>query len=253
VRHADRKTQTTKDLAKPWAAFPSHDARTTLLLDDSALKAHIHPHNHLCVREYLAETRKCDLRVWRAINFPEPKHNFSVPDRDQPGDLEEVLEVAENNVKPKSKCEFKKKPKQTPSLFRSAPAEGAAPPPWVLASGKYDETLLAVIGILETLKTQQDVAHWIRAGELLAGYNASDQTKDDTEQLPPSAESLVSQITALTLNRNLNLPQAQELWFNNEGAVSHWVDRGLHALEALHIDVDVGIHGEVPPAHRLWT
>ena len=95
---ADRKTQTTKDLAKPWAALPlrssgdpsdsgagtptteprpvsspfvneaqpqpqAHSAHTTLLLDDSLLKAHLQPWNHLCIREYDAGRRSADLAL----------------------------------------------------------------------------------------------------------------------------------------------------------------------------------------------
>jgi len=84
---ADRKTQTIKDLAKPWAALPlqsssserstptapgpgshqsqsqAHSAHTTLLLDDSPLKAYLQPWNYLCIREYNAELRSADLAL----------------------------------------------------------------------------------------------------------------------------------------------------------------------------------------------
>ncbi|KAJ7707417.1 hypothetical protein B0H17DRAFT_517480 [Mycena rosella] len=106
-----QKTQTTKDLAKPWAFFaaldvprplspvytptssplssprqtsssalqppsssapahdddsmappaPPHGPETTLLVDDSPLKARLQPWNHLCVAEYAAPDRKRDL------------------------------------------------------------------------------------------------------------------------------------------------------------------------------------------------
>ncbi|KAJ6598297.1 hypothetical protein DFH09DRAFT_56582 [Mycena vulgaris] len=188
----NRKTQTTKDLETPWAAFPTHNARTTLLLDDSALKAHLHPHNHVCVREYLAETRAHDLMVWRS-----------------------TLLAGAMPEKPKKKA--KSQPKNPSGVSFLSPT-------------KYDETLLAVVGILDTLKTQTDVAGWIRGGGLLANPAAEVNTE---EAQPPSPDSLVPQMAALNL--------AQELWFNSEAAVSHWVGQGVHALEALQIAVDAGI------------
>lgn len=61
-----RKSQTTKDLSKPWASFHElhrHSAYTTLLLDDSPAKVRLQPYNHLCVPEYNAEIRNRDLSV----------------------------------------------------------------------------------------------------------------------------------------------------------------------------------------------
>src|ERR1700730_18565613 len=95
----DTKTQTTKDLTKPWALLPldssssppepysnppdtisspdadqpepqqteqrqAHSAKTPLLLDDSSLKAHLQPYNHVCIREYVASLRGKDLEVF---------------------------------------------------------------------------------------------------------------------------------------------------------------------------------------------
>ena len=90
--YIDKKTQTTKDLAKPWAQIPSlisnqsqpenpdsevdaesdnhpsipqqhHSALTTILMDDSPLKAVLQPWNHLCVSEYVSERRKLDVEI----------------------------------------------------------------------------------------------------------------------------------------------------------------------------------------------
>ncbi|PPR05041.1 hypothetical protein CVT24_010187 [Panaeolus cyanescens] len=102
-----QKTQTTKDLAKPWAeisalrpsaavssrgtsvppppsspvaseaaveletdvASQSHSAHTTLLMDDSPLKAILQPFNHLCISEYTNEMRKNDLTILEIQNL----------------------------------------------------------------------------------------------------------------------------------------------------------------------------------------
>ncbi|KAF7312448.1 FCP1-like proteiny domain-containing protein [Mycena indigotica] len=136
-----QKTQTTKDLSKPWAFFnpiktppptvvvyredggryspsvdvyastsspavpPSslpitlevegeeeeienkqypHSAETTLLVDDSPLKARLQPWNHLCVAEYDAETRKRD-RASAGLQ-PDPQSTVEIiaePDQEQ--------------------------------------------------------------------------------------------------------------------------------------------------------------------------
>ncbi|KAK7052137.1 phosphoprotein phosphatase [Favolaschia claudopus] len=206
----NKKTQTTKDLARPWAAFTEHSAQTTLLLDDSARKAHLHPHNHVCVREYVQEIRQHDVKVWASTNTNSPKD--AAPKKQR---------------KPKSKSK-----KAAPDLAVSVDSSVKAPPAWFVSAAKYDETLLAVVGILETIKDQPDVAQWIAGGGLLAAevkHAVVGQAQADSA----AADSLTSQMAALSL--------AQELWFNNEWTVSYWVGRGVHTLQALQIPVSAGI------------
>ncbi|KAJ7769679.1 hypothetical protein DFH07DRAFT_915121 [Mycena maculata] len=205
------KTQTTKDLEKPWAAFPEHSARTTLLLDDSVRKAHLHPNNHVCVREYLQETRMRDVELWKNRKLS-----------------------AGASKRQKQAKQAKAKSKKMQGADLSAPLD--ALPAWVLSSSKYDETLLAVIGILETIKAQPDLADWIRGGGLLKETPGQLAEQAQTSR-PPSPDALASQMATMTL---------QELWFNSEVTVGHWVAEGLHALEALQIDVVVGIHTDPP-------
>ncbi|KAJ7705551.1 hypothetical protein B0H17DRAFT_1038291 [Mycena rosella] len=208
-----RKTQTTKDLRTPWGAFPAHDVRTTVLLDDSVRKAHLHPNNHVCVLEYLQETRARDLVVWQTSEFG--------------GALSE---------KPKKKRRSNKKQSVSAedAVLDSAVHLASAPPT------KYDETLLAVVGILETLKTEGNVAEWMRGGGLLADTAAG----NTVEQMDKSPDSLASQMAGLTV------AATQPLWFTSEPVVRHWVGVGVHALEALRIDVVPGIQGEISPARQ---
>ncbi|KZT59635.1 hypothetical protein CALCODRAFT_181240 [Calocera cornea HHB12733] len=61
----NRKVQTTKDLEKVWKNIPSpwdplFSALNTILLDDSPLKAHLQPHNHLPLIEYTVELLRRD-------------------------------------------------------------------------------------------------------------------------------------------------------------------------------------------------
>lgn len=84
-----RKSETTKDLAKPWSALhldsttsadsaQKHSALTTILVDDSPLKAKLQPYNHLCVREYAATTRGTDVAV-RDAEVLAARAKLSVP------------------------------------------------------------------------------------------------------------------------------------------------------------------------------
>ncbi|PBL03445.1 hypothetical protein ARMGADRAFT_866887, partial [Armillaria gallica] len=136
-----QKTQTTKDLAKPWTTLsfedgPSHEpapttepsrsayahsALTTLLLDDSPLKAQLQPWNHFCVPEYTAQIRGRDLSTRQR-------------ERDKPSS---DVQDAEGAVPQKKR----KKPKK--------------------ALG-YDQILLAVIGVLDTIKGESNVSGWMR-------------------------------------------------------------------------------------------
>ncbi|KAJ7182815.1 hypothetical protein C8R43DRAFT_13658 [Mycena crocata] len=208
-----RKTQTTKDLETPWKAFPKHSSHTTFLLDDSARKAHLHPYNHVCVREYIQETRTHDLAVWQKALGPAKPHK-------------------------------KIKAKKVRTL--PTPESESTPPPapdWFVSSDKYDETLLAVVGILEALKPQPDVAHWIRSGGLLlkdidAAGRIDVEATQNSRSRPPSPDTLLA-----TQMADLDLAQAQELWFDSEVTVGRWADQGIQALEALKIDVDPGIQG----------
>ncbi len=170
---SDQKTQTTKDLAKPWTALPllpdendqvsalsssedgpshsadepasttepsrsayAHSALTTLLLDDSPLKAQLQPWNHFCVPEYTAQIRGRDLSTRQR-------------ERDKPSsDVQDA-----EGVVPQKK---RKKPKK--------------------ALG-YDQILLAVIGVLDTIKGESNVSGWMRQCGLWNGVHEKDEEK----------------------------------------------------------------------------
>ncbi|KAF9494599.1 hypothetical protein BDN71DRAFT_977571 [Pleurotus eryngii] len=108
-----QKTQTTKNLETPWKHLQGsegvqHSASSTLLLDDSPLKARLQPLNHLCVKEYTSEMRLADLQV-----------------------------VSEDST-----------------------------PYDINAYYNLDLTLLAVIGALDAIKWESNVAGWVRSGGL---------------------------------------------------------------------------------------
>ncbi|KAJ7621320.1 hypothetical protein FB45DRAFT_928926 [Roridomyces roridus] len=218
----NKKIQTTKDLVKPWAAFPAHSARTTLLLDDSARKAHRHPYNHVCVRDYVEELWDHDRMVMVVQNAKTKATKLGENEASEPATLASPKKASK--PKSKSKADAKK-------------AADAPPPPpaWVLSSERHDETLLAVIGILDALKPQPDVNDWIRRGGL--------QPSPPSESESTSASELASQMAGLSVSASgtPDSHQAQVLWFDSETIMGHWVARGLRALEALQIEVDAGV------------
>lgn len=162
-----QKTVTTKDLSKPWKFLPlgfspaeldsTHDAElessstlhsalTTLLLDDSPHKAMLQPYNHVCIPEYDSTRRKLDL--------------------------DSLAAMAE------SQSQGYGEESEVPSVTLLGAAQVDTEP--------FDATLLAVVGILDEIKHQSNVAGWIRAGGLWGKGGSSHATTS------PSAASLLS-------------------------------------------------------------
>ena len=160
-----RKTPTTKDLHKPWkqlrpvsgpdkksvaeSSLPGdlsmsdqvlrHSARTTVLLDDSPRKAYLQPWNHVCLTEYDGAARHRDLKILQDTPQKMPK------ERIDNGTFDDVLHTTENlpSIAP---------PARTTELYQHS----------------FDTTLLAIIGILEAVKHETNVAGWIRGNGLRA-------------------------------------------------------------------------------------
>ncbi|KAI6014564.1 hypothetical protein PISMIDRAFT_672343 [Pisolithus microcarpus 441] len=175
-----QKTATTKDLSKPWQFLrldispdvvdletesstlnPTlHSALTTLLLDDSPHKAVLQPYNHVCIPEYDSPRRKLDLDALAV------------------GRLE--LRTESGSQLDYHRCE--------PGLRvnRQATWSDAAQ----VDTESLDPTLLAVVGILDEIKRQSNVAGWIRAGGLWGKGNNSHAAAS-----PSAASPLLSKQT----------------------------------------------------------
>ncbi|KAF7313897.1 Phosphoprotein phosphatase [Mycena chlorophos] len=184
-----KKTPTTKDLDIPWKSFPAHNAQTTLLLDDSLRKARAHrqPFNHICVPEYTSVSRRRDLAVLNASKSPSTLKGPSA---------------------------------LLASVRKNLPAAPDAPK-------LFDETLLAVVGILETLKTQADVARWIQDGGLAASIESA-----------PAETDLATQLSQLNIEAQAASPTQ---WFEREETVQRWAEQGRNALAALQIEAVAGV------------
>jgi hypothetical protein len=141
--------QTTKDLEKHWSTLPTspplHSAETTLLLDDSALKAHLQPYNHFCVPEYTQNLRNRDLSVKETIERRE--------ELAEEAHVEAQVQLESPSLNPESILFTKKKHKRKKCK----------------AGAGFDPTLIAVMGVLDEVKDQTNVAGWVRAGGLWAG------------------------------------------------------------------------------------
>lgn len=144
-----RKVQTTKDLEKRWSvsadALPQHSAETTLLLDDSTLKAHLQPYNHVCVMEYTQTLRDRDIRA-----------KYIVERREACVDGAAQVQLVFPGLAPESFQSAKRK--------RKRKRKGNA------SEARFDSVLVAVIGVLDEAKDQTNVAGWMRAGGLWAGH-----------------------------------------------------------------------------------
>lgn len=175
--NVDQKTQTTKDLAKPWSQLADglHSALTTILLDDSPLKARLQPYNHVCIPEYNGKARGKDLQSKSSVieKLEHVDSPLSIPDK-QSGQGSDIsvsspdTEVCDITAKPaKTDREIRRKEKKERKKLEKAATKAArqATPP----RGLFDETLLAVIGILDEIKQQKNVAAWIKHGGLWAG------------------------------------------------------------------------------------
>jgi hypothetical protein len=143
--------QTVKNLERLWEGLGTppngelpFSERDTILLDDSALKAHMQPYNHLIVPEYNGGMRRADLAALGQI-----RRNTS------PGP---------------------EKPRRADSS-----AEETVDEP------RVDQTLLAVMGILDEIAMQDNVCGWIRAGGLFADPSTAINKEPEAIAVPQAS------------------------------------------------------------------
>ena len=312
----DRKAQTTKDLEKPWAALglcpgfneevekeaeealQAHSARTTVLLDDSPLKAKLQPWNHICIREYVASMRQDDVACWESEERARERREEVAREVDGGGAADGTAEVKiqTNGANPaeggedgrhvadevggKNKRKRAKKKKNKVALISEDTSSSESFPTDRTRAPReprptYDPTLLAVIGVLDALKHESNIAGWIRAGRLRASATARDEENDiksdnpvpsspppailsapyddvrvtdghpkrrRIEPLGTSAESAID-VDQLEEGKEGGSSEEAELgqWYEDASVMSYWVNRGLKALEELGEEVVSGV------------
>ena len=151
---------------------PKFDERTTVLLDDSPLKAIYQPWNQIVIPEF-------DKAGFAASKQVVSSHSTLDPDDE-----------------------------------------------WM------DKILLAVIGILERLKTVTSVPAWIRGGGLTLDEDIASSFKGmsvgDNKTGEPTLESLPSHEDFVH-------------WFKARSVLEYWVGEGMKALQERGIEVDHGL------------
>ncbi|KAF8515564.1 hypothetical protein JB92DRAFT_2788887 [Gautieria morchelliformis] len=184
-----RKVQTVKDLEKCWSNLtdtsPSHTAETTLLIDDSARKAHLQPYSHIPVPEYTQNLRNRDLST--------KLHN----------------------------ARLSKKADQTYHLF--------------------DPTLIALVGVLDEIKEQTNVAGWIRADRLWSGYEPPRADCSSFELFADDKKDGIIETERGTPCGSSSDVASSQVWFDHQPCFQYWVDRGKRVVKALGIKLDHGV------------
>lgn len=120
----------------------------------------------------------------------------------------------------------------------------------------YDETLLAVIGVLDEVKLQRNVAAWVRAGGMWGPNTkaidavsetdtSAEQPQEKLDSSPPAGNDALSstdpQETAKDREDSPSDTSAPVMWFEHSPTVQFWAERGRKALEELRIRADHGI------------
>lgn len=142
-----KKSVTLKNLEQPWdflnAARPEgqhHSAATTLLLDDSTVKASLQPYNHLCVTEFDEAEAKRERQL---LELEQIRMRAHLPRPDE----------KENNRQ--------KRLRREEAAERAVLDENGEP-------RGHEDMLLAVIGVLDRIRHETNVANWIKNGGLWA-------------------------------------------------------------------------------------
>ncbi|KAL1749077.1 hypothetical protein HDZ31DRAFT_28396 [Schizophyllum fasciatum] len=250
------KTPTTKDLSKVWRAMERHSGKTTVLVDDSVLKAHLQPFNHLCLPEYTRQARAADLSVGAApaqSSSDKKKRKKQRKKKNQKKEQSVSMDPAANDVtelssrlqavsvaepverasglprregsrstakSPLRECFDTPTPDDTTTpaeLVHDAIAPGTVDP---RVPAGIDSALLAVTGVISTLKNVGDVARWFEEGHITR---------------PPRL------VEGGTGAKASNIDHGQALWFHDADIVRAWAQEGISVLDALGIEVAHGI------------
>lgn len=250
-----------------------HSAHTTLLLDDSPLKAQLQPWNHICIKEYVAQMRAADVTA--SLNLKQHiKAGVEGQDLadsklvEETADVEVELIVEERSSEGEPVNSDPRKRKRRPHKKKLAKGDEQ------IASlteeityqwwQHFDCTLLAVVGVLDAVKQESNVAAWVRQGGLWGSEMASTeelvpQSAETLESADiPSAESLSPtgrELSTKTEDRKGDLKKQRrgsvgnreevaggELmrrghWFDDQLTMTYWVARGVKALGELDIEI----------------
>ncbi|KZV67395.1 hypothetical protein PENSPDRAFT_688198 [Peniophora sp. CONT] len=227
-----------------------HSALTTLLLDDSPKKAILQPWNHLCIPDYTQALRNADLAILNGARAraehaaavaaqPDPTvapdsdttpdlgatrvSSPPAPETGAPGQPLTAEEAGEARLLKRRERKARKRAQRALE----------APPPEDDGS-QMDPTLLAVVGVLHTLKGESNVAGWIREGRLWPNgpHDRPGNAADGNEAAAVAAEGDEEPEGGT---------EAAKMWFEDEGAFAFWEGEGRAAMGELGIQVEHGL------------
>lgn len=189
----------------------------------------LQPYNHLCVPEYDRITRAADLRVLHHHQRSASAQRTSEGE----GTHEDTSTTAEEDATRGAKRKRKSKKKAS---GLTAPEGGGS------GAGRYDQALLAVVGILDALKLEDNVSHWIRARRVWPDQEpAAKQPRTlaaDPDREPPTKKPRTLAADPGDAGADAD---ADMLWWKDAAALEHWASRGKEALAELGIEPDAGI------------
>lgn len=197
-----RKVQTRKDLRKVIEAYPQYDLRTTVLLDDSPLKAVFQPWSQIVIPEYdkaeYTDSKRAAERLAADANEPVDEDGYRLRAYSPSRAVGHVPVQAQSG------------PKLDPS---SEPG--------------MDNTLLAVIGILEDMRVVSNVPAWVAAGGIQRPTGERVPLGGEVEDSLPSNKSFVH-------------------WYAEGETHAYWIERGKAALARRGIPLSHGLpQGEI--------
>lgn len=245
---------------------------TTLLLDDSFKKAILQPYNHVVIKEYTREMRNADVaslaietrRAQLAANAStkEDAEADTLASSASPPPHESSLGVSAPVVDGSAvQGELSKKQKKRAKKARQKLEQADEEPD----EGEvvYDETLLAIIGILNESKVQSNVAAWVRSGGLWGPYASSMQEQQSggknsgspTEGNAKSAKRKgrldEGEVGNSGNGEAADVPLGEEseekseggppVWYEHPGTMIYWSAKGREALTELGIEIRHGL------------
>ena len=242
----------------------------------------------MCIKEYVGEMRDADftaalklrktikehIELKEACSEATPVEEGSASGKEDDGGGEQIEEGGEEKseggpVTKKRKRLHKKKLAREKKRISSSAAndegqtangtEGITYHWWQ----EFDCTLLAVVGVLDAVRWENNVGAWVRQGGLWGSEEKNAEVSKNTKNLVPqpaeTAEGadIPRESTTETEDRSNDLNslgsagnreevtgdglKRRGLWFDDELSKAYWVARGVNALHELDIEIDAGI------------
>ncbi|KAJ3934605.1 MAG: hypothetical protein NXY57DRAFT_889873 [Lentinula lateritia] len=232
----------------------SHSALSTLLLDDSPLKARMQPYNHVCVPEYEGKFYARDVRIAEARDGDAFSDDIAVAvERTETSSSEDVTSAGVGKRKRSRSLSPQLLPHNHKKMKRLSPEYDADD-----LSQHHDHILLAVIGLLEALKYESNVAAWIKDNGLFASNRTESEYVNPTLppgltgkglnidisvglETPPAELSVIENAVAQTSKFQIPIQPLPSLWYQHPPARWYWVRRGVQALKELGLEVIPGV------------